>query len=231
MQSIWSLSVVHTSPQIPHRHTWWIYNIYACAASQGTQLQGFYYCCFAFGREGAHTEMHGWPTPHIYTLRASVKTAHVSLQKLPTQLVCEDSHQSWIVFLPCSHHWSHSPAHCHTLCLLPLLEGSLSTHTPNLPRPTHCFPLREDSCSLSTMLSQQRRWSPSESPPLAPQSHSGLVRWSPWQRWHWWEERWDRRKRSSGTLFQYIFDKMTLTFCLDNLIVACFRQFSSDTDQ
>ena len=42
MQSIWSLSVIYTLPQIPHHHTWWPYNIYACAVCQGTHsCRGF----------------------------------------------------------------------------------------------------------------------------------------------------------------------------------------------
>ena len=75
---------------------------------------------------------------------------------------------------------------------------------PNLPHPTHCFPCERTPAPCPQCSVQQRRWSPTEPPPLAPQPHSGLVRWSPCQRWHWLEERWDGRKRGSGTPFQHI---------------------------
>ena len=89
--------------------------------------------------------------------------------------------------------WSQSnplphPLHLHPTCPTPL------TASPCERTPAPC-----PQCSV-----QQRKWSPSEPPPLAPQSHSGLMRWSPCQKWHWWEERWDGRKRGSGTPFQHI---------------------------
>ena len=95
-----------------------------------------------------------------------------------------------------------SPTHCHTLCLLPLLKDSLSA--PPLPSP----PLTASPCERTPAPCpqcsvQQRRWSPSEPPSLAPQSHSGLVRQSPWQRWHWRKERWEGRKRGSDSPFQH----------------------------
>ena len=82
-------------------------------------------------RTDMHTEMRGWSTHIFYTLRASVKIAHVSLQKQSTQLVCVDSRQSRISLLLCSHHWSQP-----TLCLVSVLIVASSPNCPTPPRPS-----------------------------------------------------------------------------------------------
>ena len=90
-----------------------------------------------------------------------------------------------------------------TLLPAPPLPSPPLTASPCERTPAPC-----PQCSV-----QQRRWSPSEPPPLAPQSHSGLVRRSPWQRWHWREERWDGRKRGRDSR-------------LDNLATVCVYHVS-----
>ena len=153
------------------------------------------------GEKDAHRHAHrnAWLVPNIfYTLRASVKTAQVSLQKQPTQLVCEDSRQSRISLLLCSHHWSQPHLLPH---LLPSLSarGLIVDSSPPAP-PLTASPCERTPAPCLQCSVQQRRWSPSEPPPLAPQSHSGLVRWSPWQKWHWRGRRGGRKRGSDGPL-------------------------------
>ena len=80
--------------------------------------------------------MRGWSPNIFYTLRASVKTAHVSLQKQPTQLVCEDSRQSRISLLLCSQHWSQPHPLPHPLPSLSAQRLIVDSSPPAPPRPS-----------------------------------------------------------------------------------------------
>ena len=111
------------------------------------------------------------------------------------------------MFLLCSHHWPQPHPLPHPLPT-PTAQGLTVSPSPTCPAPPHPTPLTDSPCERTPApcpqcSAQQRRWSPSEPPPLALQSHSGLVRRSTWQRWHRREERWDGRKRGSESPFQH----------------------------
>ena len=116
------------------------------------------------GEKDAHRHAHrnAWLAPNIfYTLRASVKTAQVSLQKQPTQLVCEDSRPSRISLLLCSHHWSQP----HPLPLpLPSLSAQRLIVDSSPPAPPHpAPPLTASPCERTPAPClkcsvQQRSW-------------------------------------------------------------------------
>ena len=124
-----------------------------------------------------HTHRNAWVIQHtFYALRASVKIAHVFPQNSP-QLVCEDICQSRIVFLLCSQLATVPPtatpsaySHCSRIRCQPQLPHNAPPHHL-IACPCERTPAPCPQCSV-----QQRRWSPSEPPPLAPQSHSGLVK-------------------------------------------------------
>ena len=96
------------------------------------------------------------------------------------------------------------PAHCHTPLPIPTTQGLAVSPFPTCPAPLTASPCERTPAPCPQCSVQKRRWSPSEPPPLAPQSHSGLVRQSPWQRRHWREERWDRKKRGSDGRLDYL---------------------------
>ena len=165
-----------------------------------------------------HTGTYGWSTTHF---TCSQHQSKYLMCFFTISHACEDSRQSWIVLLLCSHHWL-QPAHCHTLCLLPLLKDSLLALTPpalplpipplivSLPTPAPC-----PQCSV-----RQRRWSPSDHVPTIARTSIPMVALEEGEVGQEEERQW--QSLSAHTAL----DKMTLTVCSDNPTTECVHHVS-----